>query len=154
MIILNALQGKPIPVYGKGENIRDWLFVEDHVRALWQVINQGLPGETYCIGGNNEQKNIDVVNLICNLLNEMNENPKVADHKSLITFVKDRPGHDLRYAIDPAKIKQKLGWTPATTFESGFRKTVKWYLDNLDWCESVLKGKLNLERLGLRGAGK
>ena len=154
VIILNALQGKPIPVYGKGENIRDWLFVEDHVRALWQVINQGLPGETYCIGGNNEQKNIDVVNLICNLLNEMNENPKVADHKSLITFVKDRPGHDLRYAIDPAKIKQKLGWTPATTFESGFRKTVKWYLDNLDWCESVLKGKLNLERLGLRGAGK
>lgn len=148
VIILNALQGKPIPVYGKGENIRDWLFVEDHVSALWVVISKGKIGETYCIGGNNEKQNIDVVNIICRLMDEINENSKVGRHTDLITFVKDRPGHDLRYAIDAAKIKNDLGWEPVTTFEEGFRKTVEWYLENLDWCETVLEGKLDLQRLG------
>lgn len=154
VIILNALQGRSIPVYGKGENIRDWLFVEDHVRALWQVITEGSVGETYCIGGNNEQRNIDVVTKICELLDELNANPKVKKHTDLITFVKDRPGHDLRYAIDPAKIKRELNWEPQTSFEAGFRKTVQWYLDNLQWCQAVLKGKLDLQRIGLMGDNK
>lgn len=149
VIILNALQGKSIPVYGQGENIRDWLFVEDHVKALWLVLNKGITGETYCIGGNNEQHNIDVVKMICALMDELNDNPKVKKHNDLITFVQDRPGHDLRYAIDTTKIKKELSWQPQTTFKDGIRKTVKWYLDNLQWCETVLKGKLNLERLGL-----
>ncbi|KAA3617665.1 MAG: dTDP-glucose 4,6-dehydratase [Calditrichaeota bacterium] len=151
VIILNALQGKPIPVYGKGENVRDWLFVEDHVSALWKVISEGEIGETYCIGGNNEKQNIDVVNIICNLMDELNEDPKVENHADLITFVKDRPGHDLRYAIDAAKIKNALGWEPQTSFEEGFKKTVKWYLENLEWCSIVLDGKLDLQRLGLKG---
>ncbi len=149
VIILNALQGKSIPVYGKGENIRDWLFVEDHVSALWKVISEGEIGETYCIGGNNEKQNIDVVNIICSLMDELNENPKTGRHADLITFVKDRPGHDLRYAIDATKIKNDIGWEPATTFEEGFRKTVKWYLENLNWCDTVLDGKLDLQRLGV-----
>lgn len=149
VIILNALQAKPIPVYGKGENIRDWLFVEDHVKALWLVLNEGIIGETYCVGGNNEQRNIDVVKMICELMNELSTNSKVSKHEELITFVQDRPGHDLRYAIDASKIKKDLNWQPETTFKEGFRQTVKWYLDNLEWCETVLDGKLNLERLGL-----
>ena len=149
VIILNALQAKPIPVYGKGENIRDWLFVEDHVKALWLVLNEGLAGETYCIGGNNEQRNIDVVKMICELMDEMSTNSKINKHEELITFVQDRPGHDLRYAIDPTKIKNELNWQPQTTFKEGFRQTVSWYLNNLKWCETVLHGKLNLERLGL-----
>jgi dTDP-glucose 4,6-dehydratase len=150
VIILNALQGKPIPVYGKGENIRDWLYVEDHVSALWKVITEGQVGATYCIGGNNEKQNIDVVKIICSLMDELSENPKAARHEDLITYVKDRPGHDLRYAIDATKIKNDLGWEPATTFEEGFRKTVKWYLENLDWCSGVLDGKLDLKRIGLK----
>jgi len=149
VIILNALQGKSIPVYGKGENVRDWLFVEDHVSALWKVISDGQIGETYCIGGNNEKQNIDVVNIICSLMDELNENSKIKQHNGLITFVKDRPGHDLRYAIDATKIKNDLGWEPATTFEEGFRKTVLWYLENLQWCEEVLDGKFDLQRLGV-----
>jgi dTDP-glucose 4,6-dehydratase len=149
VIILNALQAKPIPVYGKGENIRDWLFVEDHVRALWLVLNEGIAGETYCIGGNNEQRNIDVVKMICSLMDKLRANSKVTHHEELITFVQDRPGHDLRYAIDATKIKNDLNWSPQTTFEEGFRKTVKWYLGHLEWCQQVLGGKLNLERIGL-----
>jgi len=148
VIILNAIRDKQIPVYGKGENIRDWLYVEDHVMALWTVLNQGKIGETYCIGGNNEQRNIDVVKMICSLLNEMYKNLQIDDYKNLITYVQDRPGHDLRYAIDPQKIEHELKWKPLTGFEDGFRKTVKWYLDNLDWCQTVLGGKLNLQRLG------
>ena len=149
VIILNALQGKSIPVYGKGENVRDWLFVEDHVRALWLVLNEGIVGETYCVGGNNEQRNIDVVRMICGFMDELSTNSKINKHEELITFVQDRPGHDLRYAIDATKIKSDLGWQPQTVFDDGLRKTVKWYLENLEWCETVLDGKLNLERLGL-----
>lgn len=152
VIILNALHGKPIPVYGNGENVRDWLFVEDHVAALWKVIEKGTIGETYCIGGNNEQQNINVVKLICSLLDKMHTDSKVERHEDLITYVTDRPGHDLRYAIDANKIKNNLGWQPETSFEEGFRKTVKWYLENLDWCKEVLKNKLELERIGLKGA--
>lgn len=152
VIILNALQGKSIPVYGKGENIRDWLFVEDHVSALWKIIEEGEIGETYCIGGNNEQKNIDVVKIICSLLDEMNKEPKVEKHEDLITYVTDRPGHDLRYAIDASKIKKYLGWQPKTSFKEGFEKTVKWYLENLEWCKVVLENKMELERIGLKGA--
>jgi len=125
------------------------LFVEDHVKALWMVLNEGMPGETYCIGGNNEQRNIDVVKMICEIMDELSTNSKINKHEELITFVQDRPGHDLRYAIDPSKIKKELNWHPQTTFREGFRQTVKWYLDNLKWCETVLGGKLNLERLGL-----
>jgi len=149
VIILNALQARPVPVYGKGENIRDWLFVEDHVKALWLVLNEGQIGETYCIGGNNEQRNIDVVRMICGLMDEMSTNSKISRHEELITFVQDRPGHDLRYAIDATKIKNDLNWQPQTTFEQGFRQTVKWYLDHLQWCQTVLGGKINLERIGL-----
>ncbi len=151
VIILNALRGKAIPVYGKGENIRDWLFVEDHVSALWKVINQGEVGETYCIGGNNEQRNIDIVSLICDVLNEMRPNAQIGDYKKLITFVTDRPGHDLRYAIDATKIKNELNWQPQTSFEQGMRKTVSWYLAHLNWCATVLGGKTETERLGLKG---
>ena len=154
VIILNALNGKPIPVYGKGENVRDWLFVEDHVSALWQAINHGRPGVTYCIGGNNEQRNIRIVSLICDVLNEIRPNAEIGDYKNLITFVTDRPGHDLRYAIDATKIKNELNWQPQTAFETGMRKTVNWYLDHLDWCQTVLGGKLETERLGLKGEKK
>ena len=151
VIILNALRGKPIPVYGKGENIRDWLYVEDHVSALWKVINHGDVGQTYCIGGNNEQRNIDIVSLICDVLNEMQPNPQIGDYKHLITFVTDRPGHDLRYAINATKIKNDLNWQPQTSFEQGMRKTVSWYLAHLNWCTTVLGGKMETERLGLKG---
>jgi len=154
VIILNALQGKPIPVYGKGENVRDWLFVEDHVAALWAVINDGLTGSTYCIGGNNEQRNIDIVRLICDVLNEMHPNAEIGDYKNLISFVTDRPGHDLRYAIDAAKIKKDLNWQPQTSFDQGMRKTVSWYLAHLGWCKTVLGGEMETERLGLKGEKK
>jgi dTDP-glucose 4,6-dehydratase len=151
VIILNALQYQPIPVYGKGENVRDWLFVEDHVRALWTVVQKGVAGETYCIGGNNEKRNLDVVKIICTMLDEMRPAEKVKKHEELIDFVTDRPGHDMRYAIDATKIKNELGWEPVTSFENGFKKTVEWYFTNLDWCNVVLGGKLNLNRLGLKG---
>ena len=150
LVILNALAGKPLPVYGNGLQVRDWLFVEDHARALIKVITTGEIGETYNIGGHNEQKNIDVVRGICQLLEELApQKPEgIAHYADLITFVQDRPGHDLRYAIDAGKIERELGWVPQETFESGLRKTVKWYLDNLEWCRRVQDGSYQGERLG------
>lgn len=150
LIILNALAGKPLPVYGKGDQIRDWLFVEDHARALYKVVTEGEVGETYNIGGHNERKNIDVVTTICSLLEELvpNKPQGVAKYTDLITYVKDRPGHDLRYAIDASKIERELGWTPEETFESGIRKTVEWYLNNETWWQRVLDGSYAGERLG------
>lgn len=149
VVILNALNGKNIPVYGKGKNIRDWLFVEDHVKALLTVLEKGQLGETYVIGGQNEKNNLEVVETICQIMNEIIQNPKVKNHCDLITFVKDRPGHDMRYAIDPEKIQNELDWFPQITFKEGINKTVKWYLENQDWCNNVLSGKYKLERLGL-----
>ncbi len=146
VVILKALGGQPIPVYGKGENVRDWLFVDDHVKALVRVLEQGTPGETYNVGGHNEWKNLDVVREICRLMDEFR--PEGAPHADLITFVTDRPGHDLRYAIDATKIKRELGWTPEETFETGLRKTVRWYLDNQTWCDNIRSGDYRLERLG------
>ena len=152
LVILHALDGRELPVYGKGLQIRDWLYVEDHARALYLVAMRGVPGETYNIGGHNEKRNIDVVRKICALLDELR--PR-ADHRSYaeqIVFVKDRPGHDLRYAIDAAKIGRELGWKPLETFESGIRKTVEWYLANRDtWCAHVLSGEYKMERLGAGG---
>ena len=149
LVILNALEGKPLPVYGKGENVRDWLFVDDHAEALLTVFEKGKVGQTYNIGGNNEKKNIDVVKTICVLLDEMR--PRAGGHKydELITYVKDRPGHDLRYAIDANKIMRDLGWKPSETFESGIRKTLTWYLENHTWCQHVQDGSYRRERLGL-----
>ncbi|WP_368879721.1 dTDP-glucose 4,6-dehydratase [Proteus mirabilis] len=151
LIILNAISGKPLPVYGKGEQIRDWLYVEDHARALYLVATTAQPGETYNIGGHNERRNIDVVTTICELLEELHPNKPagVAKYVDLITHVKDRPGHDLRYAIDAAKIAAELGWKPQETFESGIRKTVLWYLNNQTWWQRVLDGSYAGERLGL-----
>jgi len=149
LMILNALSGKPLPVYGEGNQVRDWLYVEDHARALYQVVSQGKVGETYNIGGHNEVKNIDVVNKVCELLEELASNkPEGINHyRDLITHVTDRPGHDMRYAIDASKIQRELGWVPQETFETGLRKTVQWYLENQDWCNST-KEKYNQERLG------
>ena len=149
-MILNALDGKPLPVYGDGKQIRDWLHVEDHARALYLVVTQGKIGETYNIGGFNEQQNIQVVRTICALLEELapNKPQGIAHYADLITHVTDRAGHDVRYAIDASKIQRELGWTPQETFESGIRKTVQWYLDNKDWWQRVLDGSYQLERLG------
>ncbi|MGR5277117.1 dTDP-glucose 4,6-dehydratase [Vibrio rotiferianus] len=150
LMILNALDGKPLPVYGDGMQIRDWLFVEDHARALYKVVTEGEIGETYNIGGHNEKANIEVVKTICSLLEEFRPNKPegVESYESLITYVKDRPGHDVRYAIDATKIAQELNWTPEETFESGIRKTVEWYLNNQQWWQRVLDGSYSLERLG------
>ena len=150
LVILNALEGKPLPVYGDGKQVRDWLFVEDHARALFKVVSEGKVGETYNIGGHNEQQNIEVVRGICALLEELApQRPAgVAHYADLITFVRDRPGHDLRYAIDASKIERELGWVPEETFETGLRKTVQWYLDNLEWCRRVQDGSYQRERLG------
>jgi dTDP-glucose 4,6-dehydratase len=150
LVILNALDGKPLPVYGNGTQVRDWLFVEDHARALFKVVSEGKVGETYNIGGHNEQKNIDVVRGICALLEELApQKPEGLERfEDLITFVKDRPGHDLRYAIDASKIERELGWVPQETFETGLRKTVQWYLNNLEWCRRVQDGSYQRERLG------
>lgn len=148
VVILKALRGESIPVYGKGENIRDWLYVTDHAEALWQILQRGTIGETYTIGGNNELKNIDIVRLICQLMDELSPNAKVKRHEDLITFVKDRPGHDIRYAIDATKIRRELSWTPTESRESGLRKTVQWYLQNQQWWERILSGSYKLERLG------
>ncbi|MEL4204730.1 dTDP-glucose 4,6-dehydratase [Plesiomonas shigelloides] len=151
LMILNALAGKPLPVYGKGEQIRDWLYVEDHARALVKVATEGAVGETYNIGGHNERKNIDVVHTLCDLLEELvpNKPEGVAHYRDLITYVADRPGHDLRYAIDASKIAHDLGWVPQETFESGIRKTVIWYLENETWWRRVQDGSYAGERLGL-----
>ena len=149
-MILNALDGKPLPVYGDGKQIRDWLYVEDHARALYLVVTQGKIGETYNIGGFNEKQNIQVVRTICELLEELapNKPQGIAHYADLITHVTDRAGHDVRYAIDASKIQRELGWTPQETFESGIRKTVQWYLDNQAWWQRVLDGSYKLERLG------
>jgi dTDP-glucose 4,6-dehydratase len=148
VVILKALRGEPIPVYGKGENIRDWLYVGDHAEALHTVIAKGRMGQTYNIGGNNERQNIDLVRLLCNLLDELRPRADGKSYAEQITFVKDRPGHDLRYAIDARKIKTELGWVPKQDHTSGFRKTVQWYLDNNDWTANILSGGYKLERLG------
>ena len=150
LIILNALDGKSLPVYGDGMQIRDWLYVEDHASALYTVVTQGEIGETYNIGGHNEKANIEVVNTICSLLEELvpNKPQGVTQYQDLITYVTDRPGHDVRYAIDASKIARELGWKPAETFESGIRKTVEWYLANQKWWSRVLDGSYNRERLG------
>jgi dTDP-glucose 4,6-dehydratase len=155
VVILKCLRGEPIPVYGKGENIRDWLYVKDHAEALYTVLSKGRIGETYNIGGNNERQNIELVRMLCQLMDELapqpvtgkleTEQPKA---ESLITFVTDRPGHDMRYAIDSSKIRNELGWEPKEDFESGFRKTVLWYLENQDWWQNILSGDYRLERLG------
>ncbi|MBF0676109.1 dTDP-glucose 4,6-dehydratase [Pseudomonas sp.] len=148
LIILNALEGKPLPIYGKGDQVRDWLYVEDHARALYKVVTEGEVGETYNIGGHNEKQNIEVVHTLCELLDELRPTSSsvgadlsaISSYKELITHVQDRPGHDLRYAIDASKIQRELGWTPEETFESGIRKTVEWYLNNPDWVAHVKSG--------------
>lgn len=151
LVILNALEGKPLPIYGRGDNVRDWLFVEDHVRALRIVLERGKIGETYNIGGHNERTNLQVVEAICTLLDELHPTSPTVPHARLMTFVADRPGHDKRYAIDPTKIGESLGWTPRETFETGLRKTVTWYLENRPWWERVRSGAYRGERLGLQG---
>lgn len=158
LVILNALEGKPLPVYGKGNQIRDWLYVEDHARALVLVATAGKIGQTYNIGGHNEKQNIDVVKTICKTLDELapiaenqtiqNSTLNIKYYETLITFVADRPGHDMRYAIDAGKIQKELGWSPQETFESGIQKTVRWYLDNQEWCRHVQDGSYQRERLG------
>ena len=175
VVILKCLRGEPIPVYGKGENIRDWLYVKDHAEALYTVVTKGRVGETYNIGGNNERQNIELVRTLCSLMDQLapggmtsassavesdqssdlksqvsdlKSQPSHKSYEELITFVTDRPGHDMRYAIDPTKIRDELGWEPKEDFESGFRKTVKWYLDNREWTDRILSGDYQLERLG------
>ncbi|KAF7779290.1 dTDP-glucose 4,6-dehydratase [Pseudoalteromonas marina] len=146
LVILNALEGKDLPIYGKGDQIRDWLYVEDHARALYKVVTEGIVGETYNIGGHNEKQNIEVVKSICSILDILV--PKDSLYSEQITFVADRPGHDRRYAIDSSKMSAKLNWTPVETFETGLRKTVQWYLDNQTWCQNVQDGSYQRERLG------
>ena len=154
LIIHNALAGKELPVYGDGKNVRDWLYVEDHCRALDTVMRFGVPGETYNVGGSCERQNIQIVKTICSILDELRPKSGGAKYEEQIKFVKDRPGHDRRYAIDASKIKSELGWQPQETFESGILKTVKWYLDNQPWIENILNGKYRCERLGLGGSAQ
>src|SRR5690554_559550 len=153
LVILNALEGKPLPIYGKGDQIRDWLHVEDHARALHKVVTEGEIGETYNIGGHNEKTNLEVVQTICTILDELapikHSKLNIQNYKSLMTFVSDRPGHDRRYAIDASKIAKELGWKPEETFETGIRKTVQWYLDNQQWCKNVQDGTYQRQRLGV-----
>jgi dTDP-glucose 4,6-dehydratase len=151
LMILNALEGKPLPVYGNGQQIRDWLHVEDHARALYKVVTEGEIGETYNIGGHNEKTNLEVVHTLCALLDEARPDyPKgISSYKDLITYVTDRPGHDQRYAIDASKIQKDLGWVPEETFETGLQKTVQWYLDNVTWCQHVQDGSYQSQRLGV-----
>ena len=148
VVILKCLRGEPIPVYGKGENIRDWLYVDDHARALLAAVEKGLPGRTYCIGGDNERRNLDLVQELCGLLDELRPRADGQRHDSAITFVADRPGHDQRYAIDAGRARAELGWSPQEDFQSGFRKTVQWYLDHPAWTQGILDGSYRLERLG------
>ncbi|MCG3722803.1 dTDP-glucose 4,6-dehydratase [Vibrio cincinnatiensis] len=147
LVILNALEGKDLPIYGKGDQIRDWLYVEDHARALYKVVTEGKVGETYNIGGHNEKKNVEVVEAICAILDALV--PKMTSYAEQITYVQDRPGHDRRYAIDSSKMQKELGWTPLETFETGLLKTVQWYLDNQQWCQNVQDGSYQRERLGI-----
>ena len=153
-MIVRGLRGQPMPVYGKGENVRDWLYVDDHARALITVVRQGHVGEVYNIGGNAERRNIDVVRGVSSLLDEMLPQSAYRPHADLITYVADRPGHDLRYAIDSSKIRNELGWRPQESFESGLAKTVRWYLDNKTWWERILSGVYQTERLGLSATKK
>ena len=149
LFIQNALAGKPLPIYGDGSNVRDWLYVEDHCRAIWRVVEAGRPGEVYNVGGNSEKTNLEVVDTLCAVLDELLPNAPHRPHAGLKTFVADRPGHDRRYAIDAGKLKRELGWEPQESFETGLRKTVRWYLDNREWCQRVLDGSYQGERLGL-----
>lgn len=149
LMIHNATRGLPLPIYGTGANIRDWLYVEDHCRAIETVLARGTPGEVYNVGGNSERTNLELVRILCRLLDEMLPDAPHRPHDRLITYVADRPGHDRRYAIDASKIKHELGWEPVETFETGLRKTVAWYLENSYWCERVMSGEYRGERLGL-----
>ena len=149
LMIINCLHGKPLPVYGQGENVRDWLYVRDHCQAIHTVLTSGTVGETYNIGGNNEIRNIDVVTTICDLLNEISPSENGSSYADLITYVKDRPGHDFRYAIDAGKIQNNLGWSPKESFETGIRKTIHWYLDNQDWWRAIQDNTYRQERLGV-----
>jgi len=151
VVILKCLHGEPIPVYGKGENIRDWLYVEDHCEALVVALQRGEVGQTYNIGGNNERTNIDLVRMLCELMDELHPRADGQSYAQQITFVTDRPGHDLRYAINPSKIRDQLGWQPRQDHQSGFRKTVQWYLDNRHWWEAILSGDYRMRRLGTGG---
>ncbi len=146
LVILNALEGKDLPIYGKGDQIRDWLYVEDHARALYKVVTEGVVGETYNIGGHNEKQNLEVVQTICSILDTLV--PKASKYAEQITYVTDRPGHDRRYAIDSSKMSEELNWTPVETFETGLRKTIEWYLTNQSWCKNVQDGSYQRERLG------
>ena len=150
LMIANCIDEKPLPIYGEGLNIRDWLFVEDHYDAIYSVLRNGTIGETYNIGGNNEITNIDIVNTICSILDELKPRSGGKSYNNLITFVTDRPGHDFRYAIDATKINNKLGWSPKETFASGIRKTIQWYLDNESWWRKIQDGTYNQERLGIK----
>jgi dTDP-glucose 4,6-dehydratase len=150
LMITNCIDEKPLPIYGEGLNIRDWLFVEDHYDAIYSVLRNGTIGETYNIGGNNEISNIDIVNTICSILDELKPRSGGKSYNNLITFVTDRPGHDFRYAIDATKINNKLGWSPKETFASGIRKTIQWYLDNESWWRKIQDGTYNQERLGIK----
>ena len=152
LMIANALAGKSLPVYGKGANVRDWLYVEDHARAIDCIVRTGAIGETYNVGGHNEWKNLAIVHLLCDTLDELKPSGRPGGYRSLITFVADRPGHDLRYAIDAGKIERDLGWKPRETFATGLRKTVQWYLDHPEWVARIRSGSYRGERLGL-GAG-
>jgi dTDP-glucose 4,6-dehydratase len=151
LVILNAMEGRPLPVYGDGSNVRDWLYVDDHVRALELIVRTGRVGETYNVGGRNERRNLAVVETVCDLLDEMAPHPSIPSRRSLITFVADRPGHDQRYAIDATKLEQELGWRARETFETGLRRTVQWYLERRDWWEP-LRARYAGERLGLGAA--
>ena len=148
LMILNALEGKPLPVYGSGQNVRDWLYVEDHCQAILTVLDKGISGEKYNIGGHNEKTNMHIVHTLCDILDEKCLRADGKSYREQITFVKDRPGHDMRYAIDASKIERELGWVPAETFETGIVKTVEWYLNNVDWCRRVTDGSYRGERLG------
>jgi dTDP-glucose 4,6-dehydratase len=148
-MILSAAAGKKLPVYGEGANVRDWLHVEDHCEALDLVVRHGRPGRTYNVGGHNERTNLDVVHALCDIMDEISPRAEGGSHRELIDFVPDRPGHDLRYAIDSDRITTELGWQPAHDFDSGLRATVEWYLDNQAWCEEVMKDRYGGERLGL-----
>ncbi|MDB6036200.1 MAG: dTDP-glucose 4,6-dehydratase [Verrucomicrobiales bacterium] len=154
VVITKALRKEKIPVYGKGENVRDWLFVEDHVQALFRACTQGNPGETYNVGGSSECTNLLLVKKICALLDQIVENAPAGGFGSLISFVTDRPGHDHRYAIDASKIERELGWKPSVSLDAGLKLTIEWYLKNQEWCERVASGKYRQERLGLRREGE